>query len=468
MTEFAYRTSPQIAGAAPYRLQASYLAQAIRLAREQPNVDMFVWFGFRDTRHGTWKSGLLDVTGRPKPSLATFATAANCYRLVADPCVQAGGKLTIEGDGGPDTFGSGLALSGDGTTAVVGAPGANGNLGAAWVYTRSGSSWSRGAELLPADETGAARAGARVALSADGKTAVLGGPWDDGGVGAAWVFVRTAGGWTAEGPKLVAADPSGVRFFGAAVALSADGSTALVGAHGDGVGAAYVFARSASGWLQTAKLVANDESGAGRFGVSVALSGDGGTALVGGWNDDGGPGAAWVFVRSPWGWLQQGPKLVPNDASGAAAFGDSAALSADGSTALVGGEVDRGVAGAAWVFVRAHGAWVQQGPKLTARGENGTVYFGKSVALSADGSTALIGASGDDAGAGAAWVFGRSGSTWAPEVGKLTGSGAAGAAAFGKAVALAADGDSALVGGPLDGQNVGAVWTFVSSPLAGR
>src|SRR5581483_1080379 len=101
------------------------------------------------------------------------------------------------------------------------------------------------------------------------------------------------------------------------------------------------------------------------------------------WDDDGGPGAAWVFVRSPWGWLQQGPKLVPNDASGAAAFGDSAALSADGSTALVGGEVDRGVAGAAWVFVRAHGAWVQQGPKLTARGENGTVYFGKSVALSA-------------------------------------------------------------------------------------
>ena len=103
------------------------------------------------------------------------------------------------------------------------------------------------------------------------------------------------------------------------------------------------------------------------------------------------------------------------------------ALSADGDTALIGGaERQRNATGAAWVFTRSGSTWTQQGEKLTGTGEAGAGEFGHSVALSADGNTALIGGPGDDGGAGAAWVFTRSGSTWAQQGEKLTGAGESG------------------------------------------
>src|SRR3984957_5963674 len=83
------------------------------------------------------------------------------------------------------------------------------------------------------------------------------------------------------------------------------------------------------------KLVGTGAPGTALQGTSVALSGDGNTALVTGYNDNAGIGAAWVFTRSSSGWVQQGAKLVPSDAVGTANFGFSAALSADGSTALI-------------------------------------------------------------------------------------------------------------------------------------
>jgi len=395
----------------------------------------------------------------------THGSAANCYRIVADPCVQQGSKSTIPGDGGPDTFGSGIALSADGKTALIAAPGAKGDLGAAWIYARNGSRWRQGAALVPSDELGAARVGVRVALSADGSTALVGGPWDDGGIGAAWVFVRSGSTWVQQA-KLVPDDGT-PGLFGAAVALSGDGTTALVGAQGDGsgVGAAWVFARAGTTWAQASKLTANDETGNGRFGIRVALAGDGRTALIGGWNDDHGVGAAWVFVRSAAGWAQQGPKLLARDESGEGSFGGATSLSADGNTALVGGEDDDGTVGAAWVFVRSGSMWTQDGPKLTARNELGAGAFGKSVALTADGGTALIGAGSDNGAVGAAWVFARTGSGWSQEVTKLTAAGEAGAGNFGKNLALSADGNTALIAGPLDDENVGAVWSFASRPV---
>jgi len=117
-------------------------------------------------------------------------------------------------------------------------------------------------------------------------------------------------------------------------------------------------------------------------------------------------GAAWVFTRSGASWTQQGPKLTASDEAGFGYFGDSVAISADGDTALIGGPVDDNYTGAAWVFSRSAGTWTQQGPKLTASDETANGYFGDSLALSADGSTALIGGSRDNGGVGAAWVFG--------------------------------------------------------------
>ena len=100
---------------------------------------------------------------------------------------------------------------------------------------------------------------------------------------------------------------------------------------------------------------------------------------------------------------QQGPKLVGSGASGNAQQGTSVALSVDGNTAIVGGFADNSFAGAAWVFTRSGGVWTQQGNKLVGSGAAGNAQQGISVALSADGNTAIVGGRGDNARVGAAW-----------------------------------------------------------------
>src|SRR5207302_6538509 len=113
-------------------------------------------------------------------------------------------------------------------------------------------------------------------------------------------------------------------------------------------------------------------------------------------------------------------KLTGSGEVGEGHVGFSVALSADGNTALVGGLADNSETGAAWVFVRSEGSWSQQGSKLTGGGEVGRGLFGYSVALSADGNTGLIGGRADNSGIGAVWVFTRSGSTWEQAGAKLT------------------------------------------------
>ena len=200
--------------------------------------------------------------------------------------------------------------------------------------------------------------------------------------------------------------------------------------------------------------------------MSVALAADGKTALIGGPFDDGNKGAAWVFTRSGAAWNQQGGKLTGSGESGNGSFGASVALAADGSTALIGGPIDDDSKGAAWVFTRSGAAWDQQGGKLTGSGESGNGRFGWSVALAADGSTALIGGPLDGGNKGAAWVFTRSGAAWDQQGGKLTGSGESGDGSFGLSVALAADGSTALIGGPDDDGHKGAAWVFSNAPPA--
>src|SRR5262252_148215 len=88
---------------------------------------------------------------------------------------------------------------------------------------------------------------------------------------------------------------------------------------------------------------------------------------------------------------QQGPKLVGTGAVGNAQQGQSVALSADGNTAMVGGWLDTSQIGAAWVFTRSNGVWVQQGPKLVGSGAVGNALQGYSVALSRDSNTVIVG-----------------------------------------------------------------------------
>jgi hypothetical protein len=392
------------------------------------------------------------------------------YPLRIDPFIQQSEKLTGSEEIGEGGFGDSVALSGDGNTALIGGAGDNGGVGAAWVFTRSGSTWTQqGSKLTGSGEVSTpgypGGFGWSVALSGNGNTALIGGVNDNGGVGAAWVFTRSGSTWTQQGSKLTGSEESGPSEFGWDVALSGDGNTALIGGSSDNseVGAAWVFTRSGSAWTQGAKLTGSEESQRGRFGFSVALSSDGNTAVVGGPHDGNGPGAAWVFTRSSSAWTQQGSKLTGSEEVAACCgseFGTSVALSSDGNTALVGGRRDNGGVGAAWVFARSGSTWTQQGSKLTGSSATETGNLGLSVGLSADGNTALIG--GFTATGAGAWVFTRSGSTWTQQGGSFTGTGWNSGCSLCFSVALSDDGNTALVGSSYDTKGVGAAWVFTS------
>ena len=370
---------------------------------------------------------------------------------------QQGPKLVGTGTVMSAGQGWSVSLSADGNTAIVGGPWDGG--GAAWVWTRSGGVWSQqGTKLV-----GSGSQGESVSLSADGNTAIVGGTGNGGG--AARVWTRSGGVWTKQGADLVGSDAVGDAWQGRFVSLSADGNTAIVGgAYDNGyAGAAWVWTRSGGVWTQQGtKLVGSGAVGNANQGTSVSLSADGNTAIVGGENDNGSAGAAWVWTRTGGVWSQQGTKLVGSGASGARQ-GGSVSLSADGNTAIVGGYNDWGNAGAAWVWTRTGGVWSQQGTKLVGSGIAGPADQGTSVSLSADGNTALVGGKNDNGGVGAAWVWTRSGAVWTQYGLKLVGSGVVGNANQGTAVSLSADGNTAIVGGGYDNNGVGAAWVFAAS-----
>jgi hypothetical protein len=196
------------------------------------------------------------------------------------------------------------------------------------------------------------------------------------------------------------------------VALSTDGTQALIGAYfadcsaGIGCGAVYVFERQQGAWVEHQKLTASDAVQNKFFGASVALSADGNTALIGASR------SAYVFVRAKGTWVEQ-QKLTTSDIAQTDFFGSPVALSANGKTALVGANFATcsagGVCGAAYVFEREKGTWVEQ-QKLTASDAAVLAVFGDSVALSRRGTTALVGAqqaacSNGEFACGAAYVF---------------------------------------------------------------
>ena len=415
----------------------------------------------------------VDSAGRHLP--ATISLSGRTLRILVDargarypvridPFLQQGGKLTGSEESGAGLFGSRVAISADGSTAIVGGPSDNGHAGAAWIFTRSQNTWTQqGPKLTGSGETGEGQFGSSVAISASGTTVLVGGYEDSAGSGAAWVFHRSGATWTQQPGKLTGSGESGAGHFGYSAALSEDGSTAVIGGGADnsGAGAVWAFHYNGSSWAQQgAKLTGAGESGQGHLGVSVAVSASGDAIFAGAPADNGNLGAAWAFVRSGESWAQQGGKLTGTKESGLGEFGVSVALSGSAESALVGGSGDGKLAGAVWTFARSGSTWSQQGNKLIASGEVGEGHFGFSVALTADGKAAVMGAGNDNGGVGAVWTYTRSGSSWTLQGPKLTGGGEVGAGHFGYSVALSADGTHALVGGVGDNGSVGAAWVF--------
>jgi hypothetical protein len=432
------------------RSGASWNQQQKLAARDGAAGD---WFG-----RSVALDGDTALVGADRANVGGLTDAGKFYTTTRGPTPWPliGSNVANDGAAGA-RFGASVAL--DGETALVGASqatvGGNIRQGAAYVFTRNGPIWVMQQKLVAAD--GAASDAFGVSVALDGETALVGAYLASVGgnfrQGAAYVFTRSGASWSQQ-QKLAAADGAVTDQFGISVAL--DGETALVGAYRANVGgnasqgAAYVFTRSGASWSQQQKLAAADGAASDEFGYAVALDGE--TALIGTYGANVGgnsnQGAAYIFTRSGTSWSQQ-QKLVAADGAGSDFFGISVAL--DGETALAGAPGVNIFQGAAYVFTRSGVSWSQQ-QKLTAADGVVSDEFGISVAL--DGETALVGANlanvGGNSSQGAAYVFRRSGANWNPEQKLIDMDGAAGDS-FSASVAL--DGERALVGAP--GANIG-------------
>ena len=379
---------------------------------------------------------------------------------------QQGPKLVATGAVGNAQQGFAVALSGDGNTAIVAANNDVVNSPAAWVWTRSGSVWTQQSQKLIGLGLGTAQQGVSAALSSDGNTALVGGSSDNGSIGAAWVWTRNQGAWTQQF-KLIASNYIGFPRLGLSVSLSADGNTAIVGGPFDSnsSGAAWIWTRSGAQWIQQTKLVGTAGAAQAEQGFAVALSADGNTAITGAPNVA--PGAVWIWRKVDGVWTQSA-KLVGTGGVGLVWQGYSVALNADGTTAIVGAPADNSFMGAAWIFTRSGETWTQQSAKLVAPAATEPVQQGHSVAISADGNTAIVGGFGDKGTAGAAWIWKRDGNTWSVQSPKLVGSNAIGSAHQGFSVSLSADGNTAMSGGYLDFGGMGAAWVFTAIPQRHR
>lgn len=364
-----------------------------------------------------------------------------------------------------DSFGNALAMNADGSVLAIGAwstpskgfdsPGKTDFTGTAYIYTRDEAGWHKAATLPPPHPQAAM--GIQVAVSADGRTivaAAMGVSQPDGtDLGAAergllMVYGRSGSGW-AETARIVTEEKYG--FFGHALAMTADGKTIAVGAFKNRGGAVHVYTERDGAWPQTARLTGDEESdglghqvalsadgkvlvasepftgdlGAVRvyhathdgwkltahltgpegtpnflFGASLALSADGKRLAINGMQRGAGGGAA-VHVYS-----LSNERVVPDgiieSPSGKGEFGDALSWSADGRVLLIAARTSADLQGIVYRYER-RGAWMMS-RQINLPAE-GFVYFGQRVAVTADGSTALISADRQATGGGAVFVM---------------------------------------------------------------
>ena len=318
----------------------------------------------------------------------------------------------------------GFAVAMNGNTMVAGARYDStiaSQAGAAFVYVKTGSTWTQQAVLRAGDGLAADRFGTSVAISED--TIVVGAPDDDGAfsnAGSAYVYVRSGTTWTLQ-QKLTGSDSTADDEFGNAVAVAGD--TVVVGAHfadlpsNSAAGSAYRFQRSGTVWTQTQKLIPVGGVVLGdSFGESLALSGN--KLAVGSSTGDipqTGAGSVYVYSDSAGAYLLDQRLSIPAGNNGDL-FGFS--VSMEGNT-LIGGarenapSVGQTAYGAAYVFEFDGAAWNLQ-QKLIAPDGASFDRFGWSVSVS--NNVVAVGAREDDTvvgvDAGSVYIFTRAGTVW--------------------------------------------------------
>lgn len=305
-------------------------------------------------------------------------------------------KLTADDGAAEDRFGFSVSISGN--KAVIGAPVDDTGKGSAYIFVRNGANWTQQAKLVASDADNFEAFG--YSLSISGDTTIVSSPLDDNGRGAAYIFQKNNLNWTQQ-QKLVAGDGISNDAFGFSVSISSD--TAVISAPADDTekGSAYVFSYNGTIWGQQAKLIDNNGEPYDNFGFCVSISDE--TVVATSINNNRGVGAAFVFIKNNENWTQQA-KLIAENQQFPPNFGNSVSISKD--TIVVGaieGTVDGNDRGAAFVFVRSNGSWMQRaalaGPAFQQRD------FGYSVSIS--GNTVAVGTRTGNSGKGAVYIFVR-------------------------------------------------------------
>jgi hypothetical protein len=378
--------------------------------------------------------------------------------------------------GSAEQLGASVALSADGQVALIGAPAAAGG-GAAYLYVASGGTWPTSPTATFTGPPGSqGEVGTAVALSANGEVVVVGAPgggYAPSNDGAAYLYVESAGTWPTTPTATFSGAPGSGGKLGSAVAVSADGTVVLVGAPVASYGAAYVYQGSGQEWSSTPAATFTGPpttDGGGEFGSSVALSASGRVALVGAPGAGTGyDGAGYLFSESGATWPSAATAFFPGPAGSGAEDGNSVALSANGQVALLGApEGGPFQDGAAFIYTESGGTW-PWAPGATFLGPTQSgAWLGQSVALSANGQVALLGA--PIGGDGAGYLFTESAGAW-PTVAAITFTGPAGSPDdLGDEVALSANGQAAVLGdAPFTGADAidGAAYLF-SAPAGSQ
>ena len=304
-----------------------------------------------------------------------------------------------------------LALNYDGTYAVVGVSNSSASVttgGAAYIFTRSGSTWTQQAQITASNAATNDRFGASVDISSDGLYVIVAAEGKDSGVtdgGTVYIFKRTGTSWA---EQAVIANPSPVNTydqFGNGVSISDDGTYAIIGVWRDdeGVndgGSAYIYKRTGTSWAQEDLLTASDQQASDNFGGSVSISGDGNYAVVGAPREDGGSGdpfskagQAYVFIRSGSTWTEQAILSSPSAAANSE-FGHSVSINKDGSTIVVGEPfvTVSGISnsGRQTVFSRSGSSWTETTHMVSSTPVANSGH-GRRISISDDGRTFAVG-----------------------------------------------------------------------------
>ncbi|MCC6934557.1 MAG: FG-GAP repeat protein, partial [Candidatus Yanofskybacteria bacterium] len=408
------------------------------------------------------------------PKLTMLAAVVAVF-VSFSPCAQATysqeQKVTIASPAAFD-FLNRVAVAADGSRMVIGARGKS----AAYVYVRSGTTWALEQEVIGSDTVAGDDYGWSVAITSDGSRIVVGaqkqGATD---TGAAYVFSRSGSTWTEE-QKLTASDAAANSYFGYSVGITDDGSRLVVGAKGGRNGAlapagsAYVFSRSGVTWTEEQELNASDGVASDKFGESVAIDSTGTRVAIGASIRNTYTGAVYVFSRSGVTWTEE-QIVTASDGANYDEFGYEFSVSLDdaGTRLAVGayGYTGGNYTGAVYVFSRSGVTWTEEQKLLASDTATGSL-FGVSTALTGDGATLSIGAYGVGSYQGAGYVFNRVATTWT-ESEKITAADGVASDEFGITTAIVDDGSRVFFAAQTDpgiNTNQGAVYIFLSAPAA--